>query len=77
MTQTTLSAEQIAEIRNKAFEEAAAVARQWRDENRLSAVKARKREGILGSTGMADQLEWAMIECNALMGAILALKEPT
>ena len=57
-------------------EAAAKLCEQWRDENRLAAAKARKREGVLGDTGMADQLEGAMTECNALSAAIRALTPP-
>lgn len=65
----TLAAEQdLAGAREAALREAAAIAEKWRDENRLAAAKCRKRDN-----GMAEMLDGAAIECNAIMGAILNL----
>ena len=53
----------------------AAIAERWRDENKVAAAKARKRERLHGIGGyespqMADQLDGAAIECNAIAAAI-------
>lgn len=65
--------------RDRAFEEAALIAEKWRDENRAAAVKAKNREGRLerlglDHPGMADMLEGAATECNAIAKAIRDLK---
>jgi len=65
--------------RDTAFEEAARIAEKWRDENRAAAAKARSREHRLSSLGldhpgMADMLEGAATECNAIAAAIRELK---
>jgi hypothetical protein len=67
--------------RNNAFEEAALIAEKWRDENKAAAAKARSRErkrklsGLgLDHPGMADMLEGAATECNAIAAAIRELK---
>lgn len=65
--------------RDNAFEEAARVADKWRDENKAAAARARTREGRLERAGfdhpgMADMLEGAAIECNAIAQAIRELK---
>lgn len=65
--------------RDNALEEAAKIAERWRDENRAAAAKARTREGRMERLGlehpdMADMLDGAAIECNAIAGAIRELK---
>lgn len=65
--------------RDNAFEEAAQIAEKWRDENKAAAAKARSREGKLSRLGldhpgMADMLEGAATECNAIAAAIRELK---
>lgn len=65
--------------RDNAFEEAALIAEKWRDENKAAAAKARSREHRLSSLGldhpgMADMLEGAVTECNAIAAAIRELK---
>lgn len=67
-----------ARIEAEVIEKCAGIAEQWRDENKASAAKARKRERLHGIGGyespqMADQLEGAAIECNAIAAAIRAL----
>lgn len=59
--------------RNAALEEAAAIADRWRDENKASAAKARKSVSE-GSRNMAEMLDGAAIECNAIAAEIRALK---
>lgn len=61
-----------------AVAEARAIAIKWRDENKIAAAKARKRDSRLSaagfdSPGMADQLDGAAIECNAIADAIARL----
>lgn len=56
--------------RDNAFEEAARLAEKWRDENKAKAAEDRKH----GNTSMADRLDGAAIECNAIAEAIRALK---
>lgn len=65
--------------RVNAFEEAALIAEKWRDENRAAAAKARTRESRMAGLGvdhpgMAEMLDGAAIECNAIAGAIRELK---
>lgn len=65
--------------RDNAFEEAALIAEKWRDENRAAAAKARTRESRMSALGfdhpsMAEMLDGAAIECNAIAGAIRELK---
>lgn len=48
----------------------AKIAEKWRDENKAAAAKARKRDTVFGSNGLADQIEGAAIECNAIAAAI-------
>ena len=55
-------------------EAAAKLCEQWRDENKSSAAKARNRGS--NDPGMADMLEGAAIECNALAGEIRNLTPP-
>lgn len=55
--------------RKQAIEEAAALAEQWRDENKASAAKAR-RSVSEGAQNMAEMLDGAAIECNAIAQAI-------
>lgn len=62
-------------------ERCARIAELWRDENKAAAAKARKREKMHGIGGyespqLADQLEGAAIECNAIAAAIRAQGEP-
>lgn len=64
-----------------AVEAAAQVAIKWRDENKAAAAKARTREGRLAGAGldhpgMAEMLDGAAIECNAIAGAIRELPLP-
>jgi len=64
--------------RKAAYEEAAQVAEKWRDENRTACNAARKRERRLNALGfdhpgMADMLDGAAIECNAIAQAIREL----
>lgn len=68
------------EIRREAFMEAAAIAEKWRDENKAAAAAARKRgrarsdfDGNQTGYIMAEQLDGAAIECNAIAGAIREL----
>lgn len=49
--------------------EAEAMALQWRDENKASVAKARKQH----CWELADQLDGAAIECNAIATAIRAI----
>jgi len=70
MTNTTTDA---AEARATALAECAAIAERWRDENKASAAKARKSARVRGDNGMADQLEGAAIECNAIAQEIRRL----
>ena len=70
MTHTTTDA---AEARATALAECAAIAERWRDENKASAAKARKSARVRGDNGMADQLEGAAIECNAIAQEIRRL----
>lgn len=51
--------------RRVGMEECAKLAEQWRDENKMKAAKARKSVSE-GSRSMAEQLDGAAIECNAL-----------
>lgn len=57
---------------------AAAIAEKWAAENKAASAKARTREHRLSALGlehpqMADQLDGAAIECNAIAAAILEL----
>ncbi len=54
---------------NAAIEHCAAIAERWRDENKAAAIKALKGQGF-GSSDMADALDGAAIECNAIAGEI-------
>lgn len=65
--------------RDNALEEAARIADKWCAENRAAAAKARSQEGKLSRLGidhpgMADMLEGAATECNAIAQAIRELK---
>ncbi len=65
---------------NEGLEAAALIAELWRDENKAAAAKARSRERRAASLGfetpdMADQLEGAAIECNAIAAAIRELRK--
>lgn len=63
------------QARAQALEEAAKVAEQWRDENKASAAKARKRSHFDHDIPhMAEMLDGAAIECNAIAAAIRALQ---
>lgn len=57
-----------------ALSAAAAVAIKWRDENKASAAKARKSLSE-GSRNMAEMLDGAAIECNAIAAEILKLSD--
>jgi len=57
---------------NAAIAAAEAIAIEWRDENRTACNKARKSISE-ASQMMADQLDGAAIECNAIAGAIRGL----
>jgi hypothetical protein len=56
------------------IERAAKMADKWRDENKASAAKARKSVSD-GARNMAEMLDGAAIECNAIAGAIRALTD--
>lgn len=63
-----------------AVEYAAAIAEKWRDENKAAAARARKRERLDGIGGyqapeIAEQLDGAAIECNAIAEVIRALAQ--
>ena len=55
------------------LEAAAKIAEQWRDQNKASAAKARKSYSE-GARNMADMLDGAAIECNAIAQAIRDLR---
>ncbi len=59
--------------RASVIEECARVADQWGAENRASCAKARKSFSE-GSRNMAEMLDGAAIECNAIAAAIRGLK---
>ena len=52
-----------------AYERCALIADKWRDENKAAAERERKH----GSTSMADRLEGAAVECNAIAQEIRSL----
>jgi len=52
---------------NRGLRAAIAIAEKWRDENKVSAARARKGRN---QCGMAEMLDGAAIECNAIAGAI-------
>lgn len=58
---------------NAAIDAAEAIALKWRDENRTACIRARKAVSE-ASQMMADQLDGAAIECNAIAGAIRELR---
>lgn len=69
---------------NDAIKAAEAIAIKWRDENRAAQQRAlksgRSRHAFDGEETqlvMADQLEGAAIECNAIAGAIRELAKAT
>ena len=77
----TVSTEQNEGGGNGAIEAAAAIADKWRDENRAACSKARekgaRRHGFDGDETqlvMAEQLDGAAIECNAIAAAIRELR---
>lgn len=55
-----------------AFERAAAIADKWAEENRSAAARARKSISE-GSRSMAEMLDGAAIECNAIAQEVRAL----
>ncbi len=57
---------------NAAIEHCAAIAELWRDENKAAAARALKMRGF-GYSDMADALDGAAIECNAIAGEIRKL----
>lgn len=61
-------AEDLDRARMEGMEAAAKIAEKWRDENREKC----KEEKLRGSTSMADRLDGAATECNALAQAIRA-----
>ncbi|MFS0736908.1 hypothetical protein ABC347_07650 [Sphingomonas sp. 1P06PA] len=58
-------------IEAEVVERCARLAEKWRDENKASAAKARKSHSE-GSRSMAEMLDGAAIECNAIAQAIRA-----
>lgn len=67
------------EVKNAAYEQCAQIADEWRDENKAAAAKAR-RSISEGSQNMAEMLDGAAIECNAIAaeirGLIVTFSEP-
>ncbi len=62
-----------ANVINAAYERCAQIADKWRDENKEAAAKARKSVSE-GSRNMAEMLDGAAIECNAIAAEIRGLK---
>lgn len=58
---------------NDGLEAAAVIAEKWRDENKAAAAKARKSFSE-GARNMAEMLDGAAIECNAIATEIRARK---
>ena len=54
---------------NRGLLDAALMAEKWRDENKAAAARARKSISE-GSQNMAEMLDGAAIECNAIAGEI-------
>lgn len=66
-------------VRNAALEEAASIADRWATENKAAAAKARARtrreaEFLMEGPDMAEMLDGAAIECNAIAIEIRKLK---
>lgn len=75
--------EDVIRTAGEAIEAAAQIADKWAAENKAAAAKARRRESLDGIGGymapeMAEQLDGAAIECNAIAAAIreLAVRIP-
>ncbi len=62
-----------ADIRDAALEQAALIADAWAAENKAAATKGRKSASE-GARNLADMLDGAAIECNAIAAEIRKLK---